>query len=475
MSGAVWAIFWPLLVALAEYLLQGRARWPLRLAGVAGTVWALALLTRMVVVDGVGVHALGGWPAPLGIELYADGLAVLMLWLSAVVMAVSVPYAGAWFGDQARARHYWPLWWVLWSALNGLFLSADLFNLYVMLELLTLAAVPLVALAAKPEALAAALRYLLFALLGSLAWLLGVAVIYAGAGTLHLHGVPELAGAPYGALAAGLITAGLFAKAALFPLHAWLPPAHGHAPAPVSAILSALVVKAAVYLVLRIWLWGFPDLITPLAGQLLGLLGAAAMILGSVWAFRQAQLKQVIAYSTVAQLGYLLLIFPLLASAAAWQGVVYHGLAHGLAKAALFLAAGNIMIVIGHDRLRDMRNFPSTLSPSLFAFALASVSLMGLPPAGGFVAKWLLVEGALAEGQWGWALLVVAGGLLAAAYLFRVMRLFVRHAGTPGVSHHPPLGWALNGPPMALALAAQALGLGAEPLLALLAIAEGGP
>lgn len=336
MSGAVWAIFWPLLVALAEYLLQGRARWPLRLAGVAGTVWALAVLTRTVVADGVGVHALGGWPAPLGIELYADGLAVLMLWLSAVVMAVSVPYAGAWFGDQARARHYWPLWWLLWSALNGLFLSADLFNLYVMLELLTLAAVPLVALAAKPEALAAALRYLLFALLGSLAWLLGVAVIYAGAGTLHLHGVPELAGAPYGALAAGLITAGLFAKAALFPLHAWLPPAHGYAPAPVSAILSALVVKAAVYLVLRIWLWGFPDLITPLAGQLLGLLGAAAIILGSVWAFRQAQLKQVIAYSTVAQLGYLLLIFPLLASAAAWQGVVYHGLAHGLAKAALF-------------------------------------------------------------------------------------------------------------------------------------------
>ena len=477
MTGAVWAIFWPLLVALADYLFHGRGRGAWLAIGAAGTVVSLVVLTGAVVADGVLVHPLGGWAAPLGIELYADGLALLMLWLTAVVMLAVVPYALAWFGDQARARYYWPMWWLLWSSLNGLYLSADLFNLYVMLELVTLAAVPMVALAGKAEALRASLLYLLFALLGSLAWLLGVALLYAGAGTLHLHGLPALAGEPYAALAAGLMTAGLFAKAALFPLHAWLPPAHGNAPAPVSAILSALVVKAAVYLVLRVWLWAFPELLDPLVGQVLGLIGGAAMVLGSIWAFRQTRLKQVIAYSTVAQLGYLLLIFPLAASFAAWQGVVYHGLAHGVAKAALFLAAGNIMIVVGHDRLAEMRELGSVLAPSLFAFGLAAVSLMGLPPAGGFVAKWLLVQGALEGGQWFWALLVMASGLLAAAYLFRVMRIFVRHAAAPGEGARGAhrLGPALNLPPLLLALAALALGLGAEPLLDLLSIAEGGP
>lgn len=475
MAGAVWAIFWPLVVTLLDYLLQGRAHRAVLVAGMVGTLLALGGVTQAVVLGGVQVHELGGFAAPLGIELYADGLALLMLWLTAAVMVPTIPYAVAWFEDQARARHYWPLWWLLWSALNGVFLSADLFNLYVMLELLTLAAVPMVALAAKRQALAASLLYLLFALLGSLAWLLGVALIYAGAGTLHLHGIPSLVGEPYGALAAALMTAGLFAKAALFPLHGWLPPAHGNAPAPVSAILSALVVKAGAYLVLRIWLWGFPDLISPVVGQVLGLLGAGAMILGSIQAFRQVQLKQVIAYSTVAQLGYLMLIFPLAASVAAWQGVVYHGVAHGLAKAALFLAAGNIIIVVGHDRLPDMRELSSALSPSLFAFGLAAVSLMGLPPSGGFVAKWLLVQGALEQGKWFWALLVVVGGLLAAAYLFRVMRVFVRQAGIPGLKRELTLGPAFTLPPLVLALGALALGLFAEPLLVLLSISEAGP
>ncbi len=467
----VLVVFAPLLAGTAVALLGARS---IRVAVVVAAVvqgYGLYAVTSAVLAGQVVIHQLGGWAAPLGIRLVADGLSLIFLWMIWLVgIAVSVHAVAYFAAASARQRLVFQiLWMMLWAALNATLLSADLFNLYVALELSTLAAVPLAALLGGRAALAAAMRYLLFALLGSLSYLLGVALLYGAWGTLDLYLLGEMVAASSDvALAAGLITFGLMAKAAIFPLHAWLPAAHARAPGPVSALLSALVVKVAVYLMLRLWWWLFPELAGTAVLALFGAIGAAAMLYGSIQAFVQVRLKRVIAYSTIAQLGYLLLVFPL-ASAMAWQGVVYHGVAHGLAKAALFLAAANMIYVLGHDRLAGMRGLArGPLAVSLFAFALASLSIMGLPLSGGFIAKWILLRAALVQDAWLWAALLLIAGLLAAGYLFRVLAFLVRSAPSPVTMR--PLPWSMSAMPLLLALAAVAMGLVAGPLLGLIEV-----
>jgi len=225
-----------------------------------------------------------------------------------------------------------------------------------------------------------------------------------------------------------LMTAGLALKAALFPLHFWLPPAHANAPAPVSAALSALVVKAAFYLILILWTDLFAPVVTPAAATLLALLGAAAVIWGSWRALRAERLKLTAAYSTVAQIGYLFLFFPLLLATPEGPGrnnlfvaLVLMALSHGFAKAGFFLAAGLVQKHAGHDRIDDLGGTAQRLPATTFAIALAGSALIGLPPSGSFVGKWLLMQGAIQTGQWWWLAVVVAGTGLAAAYVFRVL------------------------------------------------------
>ncbi|MEA2079216.1 MAG: proton-conducting transporter membrane subunit, partial [Pseudomonadota bacterium] len=266
--------------------------------------------------------------------------------------------------------------------------------------------------------------------------------------------------------AVGLMSAGLLLKTALFPLHFWLPPAHASAPAPVSALLSALVVKASFYVLLRLWLEIFP-LTNPAPGQLLGLLGAAAVLWGGVQALRQTRLKMLIAYSTVTQLGYLFLAFPL-GTSIAWQGALYLLLSHALAKAAMFMAAGNILRFGGHDRIADLDRVAQRLPLTLTAFGLAGVSSMGLPPSGGFIGKWMLLDAALHAGQWWWVIILILGGLLAAAYVFKVIGYAFTQAEVPQQARTVPA--SMEWTALALALAAILLGLVAPWPLALMEI-----
>ena len=442
------------------------------LALLCSLVIALAVvgLALQLWQHGVFHHAVGGWDTPLGIGLYADGLSLLLLAATALVgLAVSV-YAAAYFTVE-KAQHFWPLWLFLLAALNALFLSADVFNLYVTLELLGLAAVSLTALTGGRAALGGAMRYLLATLLGSLAYLLGVALLYHAFGSVD---IATLAGritpTPVAWTALGLMSAGLILKTALFPLHFWLPPAHASAPSPVSAVLSALVIKASFYILLRLWLTLFGPLGSDGVAALLGVLGAAAVLWGSVQALRQTRLKLLVAYSTVAQIGYLFLAFPLAAAATvtAWNAAAYLVLSHALAKAAMFLAAGNLLHFGGHDRIADLDRVVQRLPLSAFAFALAGVSLMGLPPSGGFIGKWLLLEAALAQGRWDLVVVMLIGGLLAAAYMFKVLGKAFTQAD---VTHEPravpaPMEWAA----LLLACGAILLGFVAMPVLSLLGI-----
>lgn len=486
-SWAVWPIVIPLIGAIASFILH--TRFTSRISLIAASLTSISVLGLLwcVIQHGPLRYDVGGWDAPLGIELYADGLSLLMLLMTMIVSLATSVYATGYFtpgdptesGEAADEGHpatgFWPLWFFLWAALNALFLSADLFNLYVTLELLGLAAVALVALSATSLALTAALRYLFVALLGSLTYLLGVALLYAAYGTLDVLTLSStVMPGPVSWVALAIMTVGLLLKTALFPLHFWLPPAHANAPAPVSAVLSALVVKASFYLIVRLWLGVFSEVHVPVAGHLLGGLGIAAILWGSVQALRQDRLKLLVAYSTVAQLGYLFLMFPLLTSVTgetvAWAGGLYFALAHGCAKAAMFLAAGNIMQAVGHDRIANLQGISHDMPLSIWAFALAGISIMGLPPSGGFVAKWLLLTTSLQQGQWWITGALLIGGLLAAGYIFRVVKPALANAPATCVVHVVPqrMQWAA----LSLALVALVLGLTSNQPLSLLQIGD---
>lgn len=441
MTALVVLLALPLLAALVVLVLPARLRAPVALASVALGLLAALILARSVWQGGPVLLTLGGWAPPLGIALRADGLAVALIVMSALVMAaVAVAARFEMRATRVGARAafgFWPLMLLLWGALNAVYVSRDLFNLYVGIELLSLAAVALVALSGTAQALAAALRYMVFALVGSLLYLAGVVLSYAAHGTLDIGLLAERMPADSDALALGLMTAGLLAKTALFPFHVWLPTAHAAAPAPASALLSALVPKASFLILIRLWFEAMPDLAATAAVLMLAMLGAVAVIWGGILALVQKRLKLIIAYSTVAQLGYMFMVFPLAGgagsaqpwSAGAWTGAMFQALSHGLAKAAMFLAAGICIAAIGSDRLGDLRGLARHLPMTSFAFALAAITLMGLPPSGGFTAKYLLMTSAFAAGQWPWALVLAGGGLLAAAYLYRPMAvLFAREA-----------------------------------------------
>lgn len=227
---------------------------------------------------------------------------------------------------------------------------------------------------------------------------------------------------------------------------------------PVSALLSALVIKAPVYILLRLWFTLDAEVTLVASAQLLGALGAGAVLFGGWMAWRQERLKQLVAYSTVAQVGYLFLFFPLATGTGpealrlAWDGTLLMLIAHALAKAALFLSAGSLILAIGSQRIEHLVGIGRFRPMPLFAFGLAGVSLMGLPPSGGFTAKWLLLNSAFVSGQWWWALVLVLGGLLSAAYIFKVLRVSFLEG---------PLSDRLGRAPLSLDLVALTLALGA--------------
>jgi formate hydrogenlyase subunit 3/multisubunit Na+/H+ antiporter MnhD subunit len=446
----IWAagtIMVPLIAACMSLLLRKRGGLWILAGATGGILLAVGGVTNQVWEQGPLRYPLGGWGAPLGIDWYADGLTVLLLLMCAAVMSLTSLYAWSYLSHESHAganqdgqsmfthERFWPLWFFLWASLNALFLSADLFNLYVTLELFSLSAAMLMTLGHQPAALMAGMRYLMVSMVGSLMYLLGVAFLYAAYGTLDLAMLSRVITAGSQTwMPMTLMTLGLLLKTGLFPLHIWLPPAHANAPSPVSAILSGLVVKASFYLVLRLWFQVFEPHVSSSAGQFLGMLGAGAIIWGSLQAFRQERLKLLVAYSTVAQLGYLFLLFPLTGTASiaetAWSGGIYHALAHAFAKASMFLAAGNIMLALGHDRINELDGIAQAMPMSLFAFGLGGISLMGLPPSGGFVAKWLLLTAAWDGEFWWWAGILLGGGLLTAGYIFIVLK---RAFATPTV------------------------------------------
>lgn len=462
----------PLVGAMIAAVVPARVRPTLTIVATVAVGAVIVVIGGEVASAGSVRTELAGWTPPLGIALVADGPSVAMLALGTLVV-LAATIVGALDDRLIGSPAFWPLVGIALTAVNGVFVAGDLFSIYVLLELLTLAAVGLVALGGR-KATAPALRYLFVAVTGSLFYLLAVALVYGQTGALDLATVaqrmPE--GATAGA-AIALVAVGMAAKTALFPLHSWLPVAHPAAPAAVSALLSALVIKASLFVLWRVFSQLGPATgVTPVLATALAAAGAAAVVWGGILALRRDRLKTVIAYSTVAQVGYLVLMLPLLGSTvgadAAWSGGIVLAVAHGLAKAAMFLAAGSLVIAYGDDRLDGLHGALSRMPLTVATIGVAGVSLAGLPPALGFVGKWQVLQGALAEGAWWWVAVLLVGGLLTFAYTGRMIAAMFN---VPGEDPPPPHETPRRGVvvvPFALAAASLVLGLFPGPLVDLL-------
>lgn len=451
---------------------EPRRAGPFAFAVTLVTTALAGVLVAHLATQGPFVSALGGWTAPYGIELRFDRFAAWTLPLSAL-FAFVVPYAWRYLEHGVPLERWAPFYALVLLNLGGLLgfsVTGDLFNLFVTMEVVSLSSYALVAVAGRGVAAWAALKYLLLGAVSSLMVLLAVGWLFALTGSLNLADVSaRLATAePNAAVLVALasLAVAFLVKAAAFPLHVWLPDAHAIAPSPVSAILSGLVVKVGIVGLLRVLqlVAGTGIDLDPL-NTVLTVLGAAAIVMGAFLAIFQDDIKLMLAYSTISNVGYIVLGIGL-ASPFALIGAFVHVFNHALIKVTLFLAAGAIIHQTGYRKLSDLHGVARRMPQTAAAMAIGAVSIVGLPPTAGFVCKWYIALGAFEADQGGYGVALVFGALFIFVYYVRMLdAFFFRPAHRPEVANAVEVPWSMRGPVLTLALACLVLGvLGGIPI-----------
>jgi multicomponent Na+:H+ antiporter subunit D len=422
-----------------------------------------------VVSEGPLRHELGGWPPPVGIEYVLDPLSAFLATTIALVgfLIASYPPATAFDCDPVRGQPLHALVLLLLTGLMGVVLSGDLFHLFVFIEIFALATYPLVALGGDRGALAA-LRYLLLGTIGSGLYLLGVGFVYFSTGTLNMADaavrLAPLADNPATLGALGLIVIGLGLKMALFPLHVWLPDAHSSAPPGVAALLAAVQVKAGAYALIRIVHGVFGPAYLDGGGvtvtTALTWFGAGGIVYGSVLAIRQPDIKRMLAYSTVAQLGYIGVGIGL-GTPLAIVAALLHVLNHAVMKSGLFLAVGGILDRTHLKTIARYSGLGRRMPLTMGGFALLALSMVGIPPLAGFWSKWYLIVATLEDGMWPLAVIVGLSSLLTAVYFLRLFeRIFVLAPEEQVVAEATEPRAAIVAPVLVLAALVVIIGLG---------------
>src|SRR6056297_1367915 len=401
------------------------------LAAAAWTLLAATVLTRRLFLEGPFSYAMGGWAAPWGIELRFDAWSAASLFIALIMLAVLV-YSGPYARDEIESRRlpwYYSLLLLNLGGMVGFACAGDLFNLFVFMELVSVSSYALVAVGGGRIAALAAFKYLLAGAVSSALILFCIGVLHALTGTLNMADIAARlataeAPAPILLALAGL-TAGLLVKSALFPMHAWLPDAHASAPSPVSAMLSALVVKVGVFGLLRVYpMFAAVDVVrlAPMY-EILAWLGALSIVAGALLALFQQDIKLMLAYSTISNIGYIVLGIGL-ANELGMTGAGIHIANHAIIKATLFLAAGAIIHQTGRRTLHALRGVGHVMPWTCLALAVGVFSIVGLPPTAGFPGKWYIALGALEAGRPGLAVVLLAGAVLIFVYYIRILNAF---------------------------------------------------
>lgn len=427
----------PLVAApLCVIIRHARWTWLLTLA-VSWLAFAIsAALTLQVLRTGPISYELGNWLAPWGIEYRVDALNAYMLLIVAGLGAIVATYAlhsVAAEIERDRIYLFYAMYLLALTGLLGITITGDAFNLFVFLEISSLASYVLVSLGADRRAMVAAYRYLIMGTIGATFILIGIGLLYMATGTLNMADLARRISPTETSrtvLAAfGFITVGTSLKLALFPLHQWLPNAYAYAPSAVSAFLAGTATKVSIYILLRFifTIFGVHFVFSTMPlGFIIAVLAVLAMFAASLVAIFQEDIKRMLAYSSIAQIGYIMLGIGFATTTGLTAGIL-HIFNHALMKGALFLALGCVFLRMRSVSLAQMHGLGRAMPFTMAAFVIGGLSLIGIPLTAGFVSKWYLVLAALEKGWWPVAALVVLSSLLAVVYVWRVVEAAYFH------------------------------------------------
>lgn len=442
----------PLLAAPLTVLLR-RGSLPYLLA-VAASWLALAIsLLLWVQVDQGGTisYAIGNWPPPWGIEYRVDRLNAFVLVLVSGMAALALPYSRASIENEIpRQQHYlfYTMFVLCLTGLLGISITGDAFNIFVFLEISSLSTYVLIALGRHRRALLAAYQYLILGTIGATFIVIGIGLIYLVTGTLNLVDMGERLANVQGTrpvlAALAFLTVGISLKLALFPLHQWLPNAYTHAPSVVASFLAATATKVAVYVLLRFYfsVFGAAQIFATLPMQeMMLLLALAGMFAASTIAIFQSDLKRLFAYSSVAQIGYIILGLSF-GSVTGLTATIVHLFNHGVTKGAVFLLLGMVALTMGGTSLARVHGLGKRMPLVSFGIVICGLSLIGVPGTTGFISKWYLLLAALQAGQWWLVALIVLSSLLAVVYVWRFVEAAYFHEPRKDLAAptRPPVG-----------------------------------
>ena len=446
----------PLIAAPLTVLLRSRAA---AFAIVLGASWAaLAIsiaIAWQVQAHGVLSYALGNWAPPWGIEYRVDRLSSYVLVLISGIAAVVLPYSRASIAAEIEPQQHYLFYTMFALCLTGLLgmtVTGDAFNIFVFLEISSLATYVLLALANDRRALLASYQYLIMGTIGATFIVIGFGLLYLMTGTLNLADMAQRV-APLRATrpvlaALAFLTVGISLKAAVFPLHQWLPNAYAYAPSAVTAFVAATSTKVALYVLMRYYytVFGQAQVFERLPMQeMLLLLALAGMFGASTVAIFQSDLKRLFAYSSVAQVGYIILGLSIGGTTGVAAAIV-HLFNHAVTKGAIFMLLGAVAATAGGVSLARVRGLGRTMPFASLGIVICGLSLIGVPGTAGFISKWVLVQAAIERGQWTLVFLIVASSLLAIVYVWRFVE--AAYFGTPPRAARPlaPARWQLLAP-----------------------------
>ncbi len=453
-----------LLCMLLSRISKNLGSWVVMASIVGAFANACIVLQHVLAAGGKTWHYwMGGWEPPIGIEFALDPLnsilAVVVTFLSALISLYSRPFVKD--EDWLHVGGYYTLFGLLTVGMCGMVITGDVFNLYVYLEILSLSGYGLIALGGRKSMLAA-FRYLLIGTIAASLYLLGVGYLYAMTGTLNMADlaariVPHL-NSPLFAIAVACLIIGFGVKMALFPLHGWQPDAYTFAHPGAAAFIAGLMSKIPAYAMIRFlyYIFKVDNPVVHSALNALGIMGVAGILIGSIMAMAQYDFRRMLAYSSVAQIGYIAIGLAM-GNMYGFIGAVLHIINHAFMKSSLFLVIGGIEYRFGEVNLYRLGGMNKKMTISTITVLLASLSMIGLPPTCGFFSKWYLMLGAYTGAQYFYIAVLVISSLLNAIYFFRIIeQMFVqREASLTEV--HPHKGKL--GLPLAMALPIFILGI----------------
>ena len=421
----------PLVAApLCALIRRERSAWVLATA-VTWAAWLAAIVINTQVDEQhLLVYHVGGWAPPWGIELRIDQLNAMVLLLITSIAAIVITAARRSILKEVAEEKiplYYTAYLLCLAAMIGISITGDAFNVFVFLEISSLSTYALLALGRDRRALSATFRYLIMGTIGATFILISIGLMYQLTGTLNMadlaQRLPELHDNRVFHAAFGFFVVGVCIKIALYPLHYWLPNAYTYAPSVASAFLAGTATKVSLYILLRFVfsVFGYEFAFEKMQVQwVLMPLAVIGILVGSMAALYQANIKRILAYSSVAQLAYMVLGISIASETGLTAGVV-HIFNHGVVKSALFLCVACMVYSVGSPRLADLAGAANKMPWTVMSFTVAGVSLIGVPLTAGFITKWYLVLAVIERGWWPLAIVLVASSLMAVAYIWRIV------------------------------------------------------